>query len=391
MKKGTIPSVQILMTLIFASFACTGSFMAVFYRTCGFSSAEMGVLFSSSACIGMLAQPVWGYLADRFFGKKSILFLLLPLAAGTALILSRGRSFPTVLLLVAAHGFFLSGISPLMDAILLDTVELSAGGSGRKPVSYAFLRSFATAGYAFASLGIGFLVERFGISVIFYGLAFLLLAGTPFLAGVRLPRREDVRMPEGKVPPGRILMHPAVLLFLAGVFLVNIAMMGGANYMNELLVAVGGNVTHLGMIWFVTCVVEYGTFFLVNGLIRKFGVLPVYLTGILLFSLKFVVLSMSRSVLPILVAQGVEGIAFTLFIVSGMEFLNRNMKPDERATVIGIYGAVGGFGALTAGLAGGLLLGVMSPFGLYGVFAGLCVAAAGISLLLIRIVGASRT
>jgi len=385
MKKGTITSVQILMTLIFAGYACTISFMAVFYRERGFSTTEMGLLFSGASLIGLLAQPVWGFLADWKFGKKALLVLLIPLTAASALCIPGVSGFVAVFALVLLNGFFQSGIAPLMDAIMLDVVELSGPASSGRPVSYAFLRSFATAGFAVASLATGFLIERFGVSIIFTGLAVLLMAGYPAIFFVRMQRRDDMRMPGGKTRGKSVLAQPSVLLFLAGAFLVNMAMMGGMSYMNELLVRVGGNVTHLGVIWFITCVVEYAAFFLVNGLIRRFGVLSVYVAGIAIFALKFFVLALSRQVLPVLIVQSFEGIGFTLFMVAGIEFLNRNMAPDERASILGIYSAVGGCGSLAAGIFGGLLLRVMTPFGLFGVFAGLCTAALLTGLALMKV------
>lgn len=377
MDRRTIAGLQVLLTLSTAGFACTGSFLAVFYRERGFSTTHMGLLFSGAALIGLVAQPFWGFLADKGWGKKRLLVLLLPVAALLAVFVPMQDGFGMTALFIWGISLFQSGIQPLSEALTLDVAQasLETPATGRKPVSYAFLRSFATAGFAVANLLIGILVERSGASVIFAGYALLLVLSLPAVLLMRVREHAGMRTHAADNPLLPILGRPAVLLLLGGVFLVTMAYIGGANYMNELVTAIGGLPSQLGLLWFVTCVVEYAVFFPVNRLIARFGILRVHRVGIALYAVKFILCALAWNMGSLYVAQALEGMAFTLFMVTAIERLNRITPPQHRASMLGIYGAVCGFGSLAAGLFGGLLLRVVSASGLFAVFAGLCAVA----------------
>jgi MFS family permease len=74
----------------------------------------------------------------------------------------------------------------------------------------------------------------------------------------------------------------------------------------------------------------------------------------------------------IIAVQVFEGIAFTLFITSTLEYLNNKTDGKVRATAMSIYAAAGGLGAFSSSLVGGMLLNCISPSQLYLTFGVLC-------------------
>jgi predicted MFS family arabinose efflux permease len=172
-----------------------------------------------------------------------------------------------------------------------------------------------------------------------------------------------------------ILGNPCLIVFFLTIFLMNAAFIGGVNYMNELVKFTHGDVSKLGMVWFVTCSFEVITFLFAFKIIKRLGELKTYWISILIYGSKFVLDFIFKNANFIIAIQVFEGIAFTLFITSTLEFLNKRTDAKVRATAMSVYAAAGGLGAFTSSLIGGILLNYINPAQLYIIFGILCFAS----------------
>ena len=73
MDRRTIAGLQVLLTLSTAGFACTGSFLAVFYRERGFSTTHMGLLFPAPPSLVWLRSPSGDFLPTRAGARNDCL------------------------------------------------------------------------------------------------------------------------------------------------------------------------------------------------------------------------------------------------------------------------------------------------------------------------------
>ena len=368
---------QMMILLVYASNACFFAFQPVYFSDRRLSFTQIGIAFAVGSLVSIVALPIWGYLSDRVLNKKKTLLATILPSILLVLMFITLDNFFGIILLVAINGLFIYGIYPIIDAYTFDVIELN------QKMGFAHFRVMASIGYGLANLALGFAIKFLGINVSFIayallsGLCLLLLLTTKF-EGKKHFTKVDFKM------LGQSLRSVHIVVLLITVFLMNAAFMGGVNYMNELIKFTGGDVSNLGMAWFITCMVEVGTFYFTNKLIRRIGVVNVYIISTFIYAIKFALDFFLKTPELILSVQVLEGIAFTLFITSSLIYLNENTRPEARASMMSICGAFGGFGCLTAGLFGGILLNVVNPSQLYGIFALVCLTATLLAFLLRR-------
>ena len=96
-------SVSVILSLYwFVALVGLGTFFPLFslYLTenLGLTGAQTGLVTGALPLAGMLAQPLWGTLADRSGSRVRVLTLVSAATAVGYWNLSLGRDFPTVLL-----------------------------------------------------------------------------------------------------------------------------------------------------------------------------------------------------------------------------------------------------------------------------------------------------
>lgn len=373
MKKQEIIKLQIIVFLIYSGYACIGSYPAVFYSERNLSYSQMGLAFAVGSLVGTIFQPLWGYISDRYLNKKFTLVITLGFSAFFAFQMIFAFNFLSIILLVMASYVFIPSISPLSDAYILDAVETN------KTLNYSKFKFFGSFGFAISNLSVGFIVKELGTNYIYITFALVLFTAMMLALTMRdfRPKSEvKINLTDIKL----IFADKNLNLFFISLFLMSFTVIGSVSFMNELMKYMGGDVTNLGTMWFFTCVIEMGVYFVINRLIRKLGVLNVFYISTIVFALKCFLFIVYRNPYYLMTVQLLEGIGFTLYIVSSVEYVNSRVLPSLRSTAMSIYGLCGGLGVFVSGLIGGFLLNFLNAAQLFLVFGGICIMALGISL-----------
>ncbi|MDP4090732.1 MAG: MFS transporter [Bacillota bacterium] len=365
MEKSFVTKLRFFMFLTSASSACFGPFLPVYYSSRKLTFAEMGIAFAINSIIGVAIQPLWGYISDKYLNKKKTLLIALIFNMIAVLAFTKAGSFGVILALLIVNGTFMCGIGPITDAYVFDVVDEKEG------LSYSSFRFMSSAAWGVTNLILGFFIRAYGIdeSFIIYDIlaagALIILFNMKYEGKKALKKVEihDVK---------KVLKNGKLILFFLTIFLMNAAFIGGVNYMNELIKFTHGDVAKLGTVWFVTCTFEVASFIIASKLIRKIGMMKVYSISILVYGSKFILDFVFKNADYIIAVQVMEGIAFTLFITSSLEYLNFRTETKIRATAMSIYAAAGGLGAFSASLVGGFLLNMINPSQLYLLFGLLC-------------------
>lgn len=93
----------------------------------GFSGRQVGITYAVPPLVGMIAQPLWGYIADATGSRARVLTAL---SAGTAVgygLLTLPRSFPGMLCCTAFLAFFVTAQMPMAVAVSLAAIERDGG------------------------------------------------------------------------------------------------------------------------------------------------------------------------------------------------------------------------------------------------------------------------
>jgi MFS family permease len=367
-EKRLVLKLQLFMFVMSAGSACFGPFLPVYFNTRNLTYTQIGIAFAVSAIIGVVFQPVWGYISDRYLNKKKTLLVTILVNMIVIIFFMTANSFGVIISLIVLNNMFMCSIGPVTDAFVFDVIEESKG------LSYSNFRFMSSAAWGLTNLILGFVIKARGVDFAFIIYEVLALLGMILLMRMRFEGKQSINkieLRDIKV----ILGNPRLLIFFLTIFLMNAAFIGGVNYMNELVKFTHGDVSKLGMVWFVTCSFEVITFYFAFKFIKKYGELKTYWISIFIYGSKFILDFIFKNANLIIAVQVFEGIAFTLFITSTLEYLNSKTDGKVRATAMSIYAAAGGLGAFSSSLIGGMLLNSISPSQLYLILGVLCFAS----------------
>lgn len=362
--------------LIFSLNACYKNFAPLFFSQRGFSQTEVGVLLAGGPMIALLAQPFWGFAADRASSRNRILALLLAGSGGCILLYPLGGGLASALCLLAVFSFFQSAITPVGDAITLDHVQRAGG-------NYGHIRLFGSLGYAFTSVIAGFVAEK-SILIVF-GM-YALLAVVAALTATSLPQSTG-----GTYRAGggyrRVLGAPGVIPVLCLTAFAYAGFGFHASFFGIFLTGSGGSIGLLGICLFLQAVSELPFLFFSRRLQDRWGIPRLLIASTVFMAARWLLMSVAGGrwiILPISLMHGFSVIVF----MYGVSVYIGSLVPEElRASGQAAFAMATFVGAsLLGNLLGGLLYDLCgaSRVYLFGAALNLCSAIAFGYLILYR-------
>jgi len=129
----------------------------------GITPSQAGVLKSLGHFSKLLAQPFWGFLADKTSAAQALLLSLL-FASVSLEVVHQGTVAKTwpfgVYLAVRMVRSACNAVGPLTDAIVVNTIRGSSEGYGRQ-------RMFSSMAWGLGAVISGWMIDRFGLQVVF--------------------------------------------------------------------------------------------------------------------------------------------------------------------------------------------------------------------------------
>lgn len=157
--------------LYFASVGITLPFLPAYFRSPGFSGAQIGLLLTLPPVAALIFPSLFGHLADRTGRPDRVLSLVAFGALCSFAPLLLAERFGPVIAIYAAYAVFASSYTSLVDSLALHRVAVEGG-------SYAHLRLFGSIGFVLSSTLFGLAVDAIdGRTVIAAALAIAASAG----------------------------------------------------------------------------------------------------------------------------------------------------------------------------------------------------------------------
>jgi MFS transporter, PPP family, 3-phenylpropionic acid transporter len=315
---------------LYAAVGASFPFLAVFYESRGLSVGTIGVLIALAAVAGLVAAPLWGILADRVAGSRSILPFAAVIAAtgAVALVLAEGPLPITLAVLLMALAF--AGLGPTLDAAALATL---AGDRDR----WGGYRALGSASFIVAVVATGALIERAGAPSMFA----VYIAALAVLAVVTLPLRgtaDAARLP-GLHGLGLVLRHPDLARFLPAVLVVFTASMSVNWYFSIHLLDLGAPGELVGSAWAIGALVEIPIMWSYPWLTARLGAERLLIVGAAAFAARVLVLVVTSDPLLATASMALHGIGFALVLVGGVTYVARHAPPATAATAQGVLSA----------------------------------------------------
>lgn len=361
------------------------SFLIAYLKQNGYSTDLTALIVFINAISNLIAQPIWGYLADAKLGIKKVTMCCLGFSIPTLALMPAGvSSIFFTLVLNILYSAFSQPLQGLTDAI----TNISAARN--KYVTYGITRGVGSLAAAISSLLVGNLLNVTGMASLFYINAGLLLAAflmMTMFSGVsygmpadapefrRRARRVTVRDAVGTL----IRCRPYVLLVLSNT-LINTSNRLCHLFTPIMLGEMGGASGDLGMALFLNCILM-APCMVAHGWMMKRGIknhLPYILAGVFM-CLRAVLMVMCRSLTSFLAVQLLQSFGYGLLQPSMVRAVSEVSPFRLRATAISFATA---FQIVFSTLLGSNLGSVCAEqFGRAGTFFG-CAALSFLGILL---------
>jgi PPP family 3-phenylpropionic acid transporter len=321
------------------------------------SGTQIGVIMSVGPIMMMVAQPLWGMVCDITRRPRAVLILALFIIsfAGFLYIFVEQYIFFIIIALLVA--LFQSAIVPVSDSITLNYAH-------KKKIDYGNFRLWGALGFAFAAYVMGELSERFGLSVIFYGFAAVMLLAAVFAFG--MPRESAPIRVELRKGIHQLMHLPKFILFLMVTFLVFGPIHANNAYFGLLFQDLGATVAGVGLAFLFAAGTEAPFMKLTGPWIRKYGFLTVALLAAVVSGLRWILYYFEPSIPVVYISTLAQGFSVGLFIPASLQYV-RDITPDHvQATAIGLYAAVNnGLGNWFCTFVGGMLIDAFDIFSTY--------------------------
>jgi PPP family 3-phenylpropionic acid transporter len=350
-----------MYALCYMPMALYGTFMPVFLSSKGFGQAAIGAMMSVSPFVALVAQPVWGVIADRARSRNRVLKILLAGSGLVILLYLLCQSFAAFFAVTVVFLFFQMSVSPIQDAITLQHLEQTNGRFG--PIRVA-----GTIGYAALAAVGGLILER-DLRLQFPITALLYLGALACVFGIPASRAQPSRAEPSRTARPRmtaLLADRELLLILAFATIIASTTFYYFVFYPVYFLELGGSRTLLGWSTLIATIPEIGVLFVADRLVRRVKIQWIVCGVGALTALRWLLFSLVQDPLLLLPVQAIHGLTFVLMLFSVAWHVSSVVRPELKASGQALNGfLVSGAGRILGGLLGGFVgerIGMRSMF-----------------------------
>jgi PPP family 3-phenylpropionic acid transporter len=369
MKKMFYPfSFYVLLYGLMASFV---PFMVLYYQQLNFSGVQIGIITGVPPLITLAAAPFLTGIADTTRRHTLIMGIGILMTAITTFMLPMLSSFTAIFLLVLLFNIFFSPVSSLSDSAVMFML-------GDERAKYGRIRLGGTIGWGVFAQIAGFLLYRYGLSVLFYVCTAIALVNFFFSRKLAFGKPEEHISNPGSV--WTFLTNRRWIFFLLSVLIGGLGAVSVASYLSPYLKDLGANGKQIGFAITIATVTEVPVFFFGNSLVKRFGSDKLISISLVLIVARTLLFGIVNTVFLAIVVQGIGGLFFPAMWSACVTYADEHAPAGLKSTAQGILGtATFGVGSSIGGLICGPLLVSLGGRGMFLVLG--IIMAVGLGLI----------
>lgn len=364
----------------FAALAIYYPFLNVYLKSLGLSGLQIGILAAVGPALTFVIATPLAALADRRAWRKRILAGSLAGVGVAILLLIFPTGFWALLAIMVLRAIVYGPSTSLADSMI---VRMAA----KNRLNYGGMRLWGSFSFAVASVVCGAIWQHFGYRPMFVvaGLIYLAVAcGVPALDEGSESRRRT------RAPLGSIFQDRLVVVFLVASFLVACGMGMDLTFIGIYMTGLGGGGLLVGALFCVAALFELPTMLYSARLAERFGWRGTLIVSYGLFVVAYLGYALSPTPIFLLIFSAARGLAYGLFYVSTVRFINERTPPEWSATLQSVItGTTFALAQLIAGPLGGKIYDARGPVAVYvtcTTFVGLAVILMGAAIMARRYV-----
>ncbi len=350
-----------------SSILCFSGFLVPFLSESGYTNVQIGIITSVISLMTIIAQPVWGYLCDRFETVKKILIVSMLISGIASAFLPAFRGHLGIVIAISSVFSLAANSMPT----IIDTWTLKS--AVYKPrILYGTTRAAGSAGYAILAVICGKLFDVYGLAYSFY--AFIFFAAVTAAIAVSMDescmrqgpshRRSQVSV---KSLVRSVISNYDYMAFLIFGTVFSIGMRGTLTFFPVLLRYVGGTNTDLGWSILVMAGSEIPPLILSARLLKRFKPQTLLMATMFLYVLRIGFHIPLHSVTGLILIQLTQAFTFGLYLPALLYFVDR-VAPSHLKTAYQTLAVSfnSGVGSIVGNYVGGIIVDTWGIYAYYG-------------------------
>lgn len=343
-------------------------YWSLYLKDAGFAASQIGAVFAILLGTKVVAPNVWGWVADHYGRRLTIIRLATAAAALLFLCVPFIHGFLALALLMVGYGFFSNAALPQLEAVTFSHL----GGDDHE---YGRIRLWGSVGFIISVVALGGLLEitstRLVPAWIITTLACL------FVVSLGVP---DVRHTAGHAHAEgfwSVLRRPHVAALLAVCFLAQLSHGPYMSFFSIYMEHYGYGRGVIGVLWALGVVAEVAVFACLPRLVARFGLRPLMLGAMTLTALRWAMLAAFPQAMAIVVpAQFLHLASFGIYHGVAVSLIHRLFRGNLQGRGQALYSSLSfGAGGAVGALASGYLWEALPPPTLFWAATGVAVLA----------------
>jgi MFS transporter, PPP family, 3-phenylpropionic acid transporter len=373
-RHSSVAQFVVLYALLYGAFGSASPFLPALIEERGIAPEFIGVLFGASTAIRLASAPVAGRIADRTHSLRLTFALCAVAGACAALGYLAAAGFWLLLAASLVHASALAPTTNLADALAL----MASRQAPPEGFEYGWVRGAGSAAFIIASIVAGWAVASYGLSIVVWLQALLML--TLPLAVSRVPPVSAPAASRPGVKTGEAIRTLLRLPVFRRVVLAA-ALILGSHAMHDTFSVIRWRAADIppqviSVLWSLSVAAEVLVFFAIGPWLLR-TLTPAAAVGLaaIVGAMRWLIAALTADIIVLSLIQPLHGVTFALLHLACMRLLAQTVPEPLAATAQTIYGTVG-VGAATALLTivSGWLYARLGPAG-FAVMSGLCLAA----------------
>lgn len=343
-------------------------FLNLFFVQQGLSGLQVGFVGAVGSVVGLVMAPLWTNRSERAHNPRLVLQIGLLLAALGYLWLGYQTAFEWIVLVTALRALVVAGVSPMSDALVLSVTGATKSGFGS-------VRVYASIGWAVTVLVSGWLIERYGIHIAFWGVCIVTALGVLIIAPIDRQyfvhrQQSSEAAPNLKMVVRSVLSDRSMLALGGMMAVIGLSNSGVGQFETVYLDLLGASASVIGVAGMVSAVVEIPCMLWADRLVRVHGPRRLLLVSMLMTGVLRLLVLAYPAVATIIAERAIGGISFSFYSVALIRFLNDYSRPGQTRTVLALYNVtLAGVIALLGNPLSGQFFDLFGARGLYAVAA----------------------
>lgn len=354
------------------------AFLVFYLGDLGFSNTQIGIMMAVSTLMGILGQPLLGYICDLKRTVKKVFIICMILLALIIVPFSYYQSMTVLLIVMGITGFLRIPQPSILDSWILES-------SPRLATNYGFMRAWGSIGFALMVFFFGRFIEQYGWNFLFisYGIFTVI---TVLIAFTVKDSYDGSLVPDARPSNIGLLFKNKEYVFLLLISLL-ILIPGQAImiYLAVILKSLGGTAADQGYALFIIALSEAPVLFLSRYFVKRFDPLVLLLGTTVFYIIRMLLLLIAATPQFVIYLGIFQGMTFSIFLPTTRYYVNQiapeGLKTTAQTVCSTVYFGVGG---VIASLVGGMLIDNMGINFMLKVFSSTYVVAVVLLLLTLR-------